>query len=193
MLDVGYQLSVLGMCALVAAGSLWRRHFANRIDGWKGRVSRELLTSLVACAVTAPLVAWMFGSAQPHRAPIQPDRRADRDARSTRSVSGAPARAGRTTRTFLRPGRPPASAAFDWIASTAASVPGAAITVTTTLPTALLGALAAAALVFACVSRFPSRPAIAGVAALAGNGDLPGDPARPGRRRRAARPGRGAG
>ena len=26
MLDVGYQLSVLGMCALVAAGSLWRRH-----------------------------------------------------------------------------------------------------------------------------------------------------------------------
>ena len=61
MLDVGYQLSVLGMCALVAAGSLCRRHLANRIEGWKGKVSRELLTSLVACAVTAPLVAWVFG------------------------------------------------------------------------------------------------------------------------------------
>ncbi len=30
-MDVGYQLSVLGMCALVAAGSLWRRHLARRV------------------------------------------------------------------------------------------------------------------------------------------------------------------
>ncbi|HEY5022973.1 MAG TPA: ComEC/Rec2 family competence protein, partial [Gemmatimonadaceae bacterium] len=61
VLDVGYQLSVLGMCALVAAGSLWRRHLATRLEGWKGRIVRELITSLVACAVTAPLVAWVFG------------------------------------------------------------------------------------------------------------------------------------
>jgi competence protein ComEC len=167
ILDIGYQLSVLGMCALVAAGSLWRRHLANRIDGWKGRVLRELVTSLVACAVTAPLVAWMFGRlsliaplsnllaapivtfAQPVLfltlllAPIPPVAR------------------------FCAQAVHPLLHAFDWIASTAASVPGAAITVTATLVTALLGALAAAALVFACVNRFPSRPAIAGLAALA--------------------------
>lgn len=47
-LDVGYQLSVLGMCALVAAGSLWRRHLATRLSGWRGKISRELLTSVVA-------------------------------------------------------------------------------------------------------------------------------------------------
>jgi competence protein ComEC len=57
--------------------------------------------------------------------------------------------------------------AFDWIASTASSVPGSAITVATTLPTAVLGGLAAGAVVAACVRRYPARPAIAGVAALA--------------------------
>ena len=177
MLDVGYQLSVLGMCALVAAGALWRRHLANRIDGgWKGRVLRELVTSLVACAVTAPLVAWMFGKlsliaplsnliaapivtlAQPVLflalllAPVAP-------------VAG-----------FCAQAVHPLLHGFDWIASTAASVPGASVTVTTTLATALLGALAAAALVFACVSRFPSRPAIAGLAALAAMAVFPAIP-----------------
>jgi competence protein ComEC len=57
--------------------------------------------------------------------------------------------------------------AFDWIAWGAASVPGAAITVTTTLITAAFAALAAAALVIACTSRYPARPSIVGVASLA--------------------------
>ena len=176
MLDIGYQLSVLGMCALVAAGSLWRRHLANRLDGWKGRVSRELMTSLVACAVTAPLVAWFFGRLS-LIAPLS-------------NLIAAPivtlAQPVLFLALLLAPVAPlarfcaqavhPLLLAFDWIASTAASVPGAAITVTTTLPTALLGALAAAALVFACVSRFPSRPAIAGVAALAAMAIFPAIP-----------------
>src|SRR2546423_5936315 len=59
-LDVGYQLSVLGMCALVAAGSLWRKRLAKRSKGWKARIGRELVTSMITCAVTAPLVAWVF-------------------------------------------------------------------------------------------------------------------------------------
>src|SRR3981081_4556768 len=61
VVDVGYQLSVLGMCALVAAGSLWRRHLATRLTGWKARIGRELVASMVACAVTAPRVACVFG------------------------------------------------------------------------------------------------------------------------------------
>ncbi len=166
-LDVGYQLSVLGMCALVAAGSLWRRHLAKRIDGWRGRVSRELLTSFVACAVTAPLVAWVFGRlsliaplsnliAAPIVTLAQP----------VLFLTLLLAPMGPLAR-FCAQAVHPLLFAFDWIAWSAASVPGAAITVTTTIPTALLGALTAAALVIACVSRFPSRPAIAGVAALA--------------------------
>lgn len=167
VLDVGYQLSVLGMSALVAAGSLWRRHLAKRVDGWKANVSRELLTSLVACAVTAPLVAWEFGSlsliaplsnliAAPILTLTQPV--------LFLALLLAPIEA---LARFCAQAAHPLLLTFDWIAWSAASVPGGAITVTTAVPTALLGAVAATALVIACVSRFPSRPVITGVAALA--------------------------
>ena len=166
-LDVGYQLSVLGMCALVAASSLWRRHLAARIDGWRGGVARELVTSLVACAVTAPLVAWIFGRlsiiapvTNLIAAPIVTLAQPVLFLALLLSPLAALAR-------FCAQAVHPLLFAFDWIAWTAASIPGAAMTVTTTIPTALLGALAAVALVVACVSRFPSRAAIAGVAALA--------------------------
>jgi competence protein ComEC len=165
-LDVGYQLSVLGMCALVAAGSLWRRHLDKRVDGWKGKVSRELLTSLVACAVTAPLVAWVFGRlsiiapvSNLIAAPIVTLAQPVLFLALLLAPTGAIAQ-------FFAQAVHPLLFAFDWIAWSAASVPGAAITVTTTIPVAFLGALAAGALVVACVSRFPSRPAVVGVACL---------------------------
>jgi len=165
--DVGYQLSVLGMCALVAAGSLWRRHLANRLDGWKGKLVRELVTSLVACAVTAPLVAWVFGRvsliaplSNLVAAPIVTLAQPILFLALLVSPLGAVAR-------FFAQAVHPLLFAFDWVAWAAASTPGAAIVVTTTLITAVLGALAAVALVVACSSRFPVRPAITGLAALA--------------------------
>jgi len=178
VLDVGYQLSVLGMCALVAAGSLWHRHLAKRIDGWKAKVSRELLTSIVACAVTAPLVAWVFGRlsliaplsnliAAPIVTLAQPVLFLALLLAPITSVAR-----------FCAQAVHPLLFAFDWIAWSAASVPGAAITVTTTIPTALLAAFAATALVIACVSRFPSRPAVIGVGVLAVMGILPAIPPR---------------
>jgi competence protein ComEC len=175
-LDVGYQLSVLGMCALVAAGSLWRRHLAGRADGWKGRVSRELLTSLVACAVTAPLVAWVFGRlsliaplSNLIAAPIVTLAQPVLFLALLLTPMGEAAR-------FCAQAVHPLLFAFDWIAWSAASVPGAAVTVTTTIPTAVLGAFAAAALIVACASRYPARPAIMGVAALAAMSVFPAIP-----------------
>jgi competence protein ComEC len=178
VLDVGYQLSVLGMCALVAAGALWRRQFEKRVEGWKGRLLRELLTSLVACAVTAPLVAWMFGRLS-LIAPLS-------------NLVAAPivtlAQPVLFIALLLAPLAPlakffaqavhPLLFAFDWIAWSAASVPGAAITVTATIPTALLGAFTAAAIVVACVTRFPARAVIAGVASLAVMAIIPAIPAK---------------
>ena len=166
-LDVGYQLSVLGMCALVAAGSLWRKHLATRLTGWKAGIGRELVTSLVACAVTAPLVAWVFGRvsliaplsnliAAPVITLAQP----------VLFLALVLAPFGPVAR-FVAQAVHPLLFAFDWIAWSAASVPGAAITVTTTVITALLAACAALSLVVACVSRYPSRPAIAAVGSLA--------------------------
>lgn len=165
--DVGYQLSVLGMCALVAAGSLWRRHLAAHLTGWKAGPGRELVTSLVACAVTAPLVAWLFGRlslvaplsnlvAAPVITLAQPI--------LFLALLTAPLE---SLAHFFAQAAHPVLFLFDWIAWRAASIPGAAIVVATTLATSLLGAIAAAALIVACASRFPSRPAITGVAALA--------------------------
>jgi competence protein ComEC len=171
--DVGYQLSVLGMCALVAAGSLWRRHLASRLDGWKGKVTRELVTSIVACAVTAPLVAWVFGRvsliaplSNLVAAPVITLAQPILFLALLTSPLGALAR-------FVAQAVHPLLFAFDWIAWAAASTPGAAITVATTLVTALLAALAAVALVVACASRYPARPAIIGLAALATMAVLP--------------------
>ncbi len=165
--DVGYQLSVLGMCALVAAGSLWRRHLASRFDGWKGKLARELVTSVVACAVTAPLVAWVFGRvsliaplSNLVAAPIITLAQPILFLALLVSPFGAVAR-------FIAQAVHPLLFAFDWVAWAAASTPGAAITVTTTLITAILGAVAAVALIVGCASRFPARPAVAGMAALA--------------------------
>jgi competence protein ComEC len=167
VLDVGYQLSVLGMCALIAAGAVWRRHFAARVNGWKARLARELLTSVIACAVTAPLVAWVFGRmsliaplsnliAAPVITLAQPILFLALLLAPLASIAHFAAQAVH-----------PLLFAFDWIASAAASTPGAAITVSTTLATATLGACAALALVIACVTRHPARPAIAGIGSLA--------------------------
>lgn len=166
-LDVGYQLSVLGMCALVAAGSLWRRHLAARLSGWRAKISRELVTSLVASAVTAPLVAWVFGRvsliaplSNLIAAPIITLAQPILFLALLASPLGGVGR-------FFAQAVHPLLFAFDWVTLAAAAVPGASLTVSTTIVTALLATAASAALVVACVSRFPSRPAIIGLGALA--------------------------
>jgi competence protein ComEC len=175
-IDVGYQLSVLGMCALVAAGSLWRRHLSRRLDGWKAHLARELLTSVVACAVTAPLVAWVFGRlsliaplSNLVAAPIITLAQPVLFLALLLAPLGAPAR-------LCAEAVHPLLFVFDWIAWFAASIPGAAITVATTLPTAVLGAGVAASLITACVRRYPSRPAIVGIAGLAAMAVMPALP-----------------
>jgi len=166
VVDVGYQLSVLGMCALVAAGSLWRRHLST-LTGWRGRIGRELVTSLVACLVTAPLVAWVFGRVS-LIAPVSNLIAAPLItlAQPVLFLALVLAPVGWAAR-FVAQAVHPLLFAFDWIAWAAASVPGAAITVTTTAVTAVLAACAALSLVVACVSRYPSRPAVFAVGSLA--------------------------
>ncbi len=167
VLDVGYQLSVLGMCALVAAGSLWGRHLATRLSGWRARIGRELVTSLVACAVTAPLVAWVFGRVS-LIAPVSNLIAAPviTLAQPVLFLALVLAPFGLAAR-FVGQAVHPLLFAFDWVAWSAASVPGAAITVTTSAVSAVLAGCAAVSLVAACVSRSPIRPVIAAMGSLA--------------------------
>jgi competence protein ComEC len=130
-------------------------------------MGRDLVTSLVACIVTAPLVAWVFGRvsliapisnliASPVITLAQP----------VLFLALLLAPFGSIAR-FVAQAVHPLLFTFDWIAWSAAAVPGSAITVTTTAVTAVLAACAALSLVVACVSRYPSRPLIGAVGSLA--------------------------
>ncbi len=77
--QLGYQLSVGGMAALVAARSVLRRlrqtprprgtatslllirMRVQAMGKWQWHITREVITGVIATAVTAPLIAWTFG------------------------------------------------------------------------------------------------------------------------------------
>ncbi len=167
VLEVGYQLSVLGMAGLVASGALNKRWVAPKWSGWRRQVASALLTSVVASLVSGPLVAWTFGrislvapvanlAASPIIALAQP---ALFLALLLSPVPGA-AR-------FVAGATHPLLLAFDRVAAVATSIPFAAVTCAPTLVAASLAGVATIALVAACVSRFPARALMCGGAALA--------------------------
>ena len=166
VLEVGYQLSVLGVAALIAAGALVRRAIPRRIGGWRRAVLAGLVVSTAATVVTAPLVAWTFGRIS-LVGPLT-------------NLVAAPLMALAQPMLFLglllAPIRPlaalvgdaahPLLAGFDFIALAGSSVPGGWIAVSPTVPSAIFAAVASVSLIVACVSRFPGRALLTGAAAI---------------------------
>ena len=162
--DIGYQLSVAGMIALIAAGALDRRWLRGRLTGWRHAVALAMMTSVVACLVTGPLVAWRFGRAS-LIAPVA-------------NLAASPLMAIAQPILFLAlvvgwwPGAAkfvagaahPALAAFEWVARTSAAVPGAQVEVAATDVALAVAALASVLIVAACVSADPWRPLIGAIA-----------------------------
>jgi competence protein ComEC len=163
VLDLGWQLSVAGTVALVAGGSLATRALPS---GWRGHpraIARGLIVSVVATAVTAPLVAWSFGRlallgpftnlvADPVMALLQPVLFLG----LCIPIPVVEHLAADAAHVLI--------AAFDGIAAHAAVVPGAAPVVLPSTSAAWLGGGAALAVVVACVSRRPARPVLAALA-----------------------------
>ena len=158
-LEVGYQLSMAGMAAVIAAGALAKRGRIARLRGWRRAITQSLVVSGVATLVTAPLVACWFGRlsligpltnlvADPVIALVQPM------LFLALVLSPWPAAAH-----FVATAAHPLLVAFEAIARTAASVPFAAIGVTVSPCGVLLSMIAAVAVVAACTSRFPGRAA----------------------------------
>jgi len=158
---------VAGVAALVAAGELVRRVLPSRMHGWRRTLLAGLVTSSVATIVSAPLVAWTFGrislvgpltnlAAAPLMAIAQPMLFLGMLLAPLHSVAG-----------LIGDAAHPLLAGFDLIATTGASIPGAWVEVTPTASTAVLAAIASAALVTACVARHPGAPMIVGTGALA--------------------------
>ena len=175
--DLGYQLSVVGVIALVAADSLDRRLLAGRLPGWRRTVAAALLGSTMASVVSLPLVAWAFGRvslvapltnlvAAPLMAFAQP-------MLFLGLVLGWAPEAAR----FVAGAVHPLLVAFDAVALAGAALPYAVLHAAPTLVAAALGAGAVAAFVGACVSRYPARATAVALALVAALAWLPALPA----------------
>jgi competence protein ComEC len=157
VMEVGYQLSIAGMAAVIAAAAVAKRGRLKKLKGWKRGVAQSLLMSGIATLVTAPLVACYFGrlsliapltnlAADPVIAIVQPM------LFLALVLSPWPAAAR-----FVATAAHPLLIAFEGIARFAASLPYAAIPVNASHIGLMLSMVAATAVVAACTSRFPGR------------------------------------
>jgi len=166
VMEVGWQLSVIGIAGLIASGALARRWIAPRLEGWRAHCCTLLLASVVASLVSAPLVTWKFGrlsliapasnlAATPVVALLQPA--------IFLALICAPIE---PLARFIAGAAHPLLVLFDGIASTGASVPHGVLTVAPTLTGAAFAGLATGSLVVACVSYFPARALLVSAAAF---------------------------
>ncbi len=167
VLDLGYQLSVVGIAGLIASGALTTRLLAPRISGLRLRISRELTASAIATLLTAPLIAWYFGRislvapianlvAGPILTVLQPT--------LFLALLLAPVP---PVAEFLANAAHPLLMAFDGIAIAGASVPAGSIAVIPSLIAAAGSGCAVASLLVACVARYPMRPVVVAACGLA--------------------------
>lgn len=165
-LDLGWQLSVLGVVALACSGALCRR-LGWKGGGWREGLRRELVASVVASAASAPLIAWHFGTisliaplanivAAPLVTVLQPT--------LFLALVCAPVPAAAH---FVAGSVHPVLVLLDGIARAAATPSWAAIDVTPTLLQALLGGVLSAAAMAAMVRREVGAPLTAAALALA--------------------------
>ena len=174
--DLGFQLSMVGMVALVSSGVLVTRLEPLRAPGWRGALLRGLVTSVMATLLTTPLVAATFGRislvapvtnlvAVPVMAVLQP----------MLFLVLLLLPAGSAAR-FVADAAHPLLAAIGWIADVGARLPGASIPAVSDGAGMILAHGACVALVLACVTRVPTRMLVlfaACVAALAWRPLLP--------------------
>jgi competence protein ComEC len=167
VLELGYQLSLAGMVALTAAGSLSRRWKLESLGVIRSRIIRDLLASTLASITTAPFVAWYFGRisligpvanlfAGPVIAVLQP----------TLFIALALSPVGPLA-AFAADAAQPLLVAFDVVARTAASFPAAAVDVAPTLQAAAACAVAIVALLVAALGRRRARALFVAGGALA--------------------------
>jgi competence protein ComEC len=167
VLDLGWQLSVLGMAGLVASGALARRWIRADRGRWRAQLAAALLASVIASLVTGPLVAWHFGRlsliapvanllAAPIIAVLQPT------LFLALAFTAVP-----TAERFVADAASPLLWALDVVALAAARIPYASIGMSPSLATAAVACLCVLALLVACVSRHPGQSLVVGTASLA--------------------------
>ena len=166
VLDLGWQLSVAGTAALIAGGALARRALPEGWSGWRRSLATAGTISIVATAVTAPLVAWAFGRisllgpvtnllADPIMGLLQP------------LLFVAMAVPIPAVEHFAADASHVLLLGFSRIATVAASVPWAAPEALPSVLGAAAAGLASVALIWACQARHPARALVVSLSALA--------------------------
>jgi competence protein ComEC len=157
VLDIGYELSVIGVAALIAAGQLVKRLPIRRQPKWVREIVAGVVVTVIATIASLPLVAWSMGrvsliapasnlAAGPFVAAVQP--------MLFLGVMLAPIPAAAK---FVADAAHPLLLAMDGVASLSARVPGASISVWPTTGAALLSAVVAVAVLVACVEKHTAR------------------------------------
>jgi competence protein ComEC len=167
VLAVGYQLSVVGVGALIMAARLAARLPIRRRPRWRRELVAAVAYTVVASVASAPLVAWTFGrvsviapltnlAAGPFVASVQP-------ILFLGVLLGPIQPAAR----FVADAAHPLLVTMDGIVTYAANVPGASIAVWPSTVSALGSALVTICVLVACVHERPERPLIIGALAAA--------------------------
>lgn len=160
VLNLGYQLSVAGMAALIAGGVFAKRFLKSRLKGFLLTVCTEISVSVIATLVSAPLIAWAFGrlslvgpisniAAAPIVAVLQPL------LFLALLLAPAPALAR-----FAADAAHPLLYALEFCAHFFGSLPGAVVSVSPRWPTVVCALAAVCAMIVAIVSRYPMRPVL---------------------------------
>jgi competence protein ComEC len=169
VLAVGYQLSVVGVAAMIAASTLAKRVGVHRRSAIVKAILLTLMGTTVATIATAPIVAWVFGRVS-IAAPLS-------------NLAAAPLIALAQPMIFfglvLSPIHPlaalvadaahPLLLALTTVASTTAAIPHASISVAPTVPMAVVAGVMSLSVIAACAAddwRLPAGIAASAAAAL---------------------------
>jgi competence protein ComEC len=168
VLDVGYQLSVIGVAAMIAASQLSRRIGAHRLKGFAAHVATGMIGTTIATIASAPIVAWVFGRvsvvapltnvvAAPLLALVQP-----------MLFCGMVVSPFHALASLFADAAHPLLASLTGVAAAGAGVPHGAVQVSPTVGAAVIAGVLSIATIVACVARDWQRPtAIAAAAAAA--------------------------
>ena len=167
VLQPGYQLTVLGVAAMIAAARLGRRLRVHRLSAVRRFVTATVIGTTVATIGTAPICAWAFGrvsvvaplsnlAAAPLLALAQP-----------MLVFGLLATPLRSLASFIADAVHPLLFALDFVATRTAAIPYASLSIEPSLVTAMIAGVLSVSFIVACASRDWQTPAIIAVAAAA--------------------------
>ncbi len=161
VLEAGYQLSVVGVAAMIAAARLCKRIGVHRRPALEKAVLLTLVGTTVATIASAPIVAWVFGrvsviaplsnlAAAPLIALAQPVIFCGLLLSPVHALAAVFADAAH-----------PLLGALTFVATTSAAVPHASLMISPTVPAALAACAMSAGVIVACASRDWIQPAAA--------------------------------